>query len=248
MNEAPILVVGNGRSAIIAAKEIVEQGARSILVTSSSNCRTCDIMVPSGMEILGGGDVLSISGHAGKFIASISTPDDDLSEACGAVVLAIDSVGIMQITVIPMEKWSRPEGYNDMAVVASKGDRSAGLAAIRTAIGQKTTDPKANVVVFSEEVLASGLDELDYLDAQSRGVIFVRTDHPRVTTTNDSITVDAIDMCTGSEISIRPRMLVQESGPRDDIAKIARTFKLPLDISGQYKVTTSLLGTSSFPS
>jgi heterodisulfide reductase subunit A-like polyferredoxin len=213
-----VLVAGSGPAAVEAAREIVVQGGKAILVRPGEVKRQCSLRTPAGFEIIEG-TLVQVEGSPGRFRARLRSGDEDLIVECAAVVLAPgqevrpSKAGAVSLSELSVEGVS--EGVRSVAFVLSdNAPRPSFVRAVRAARELRSRASRPAVTVFAAEMAAYGTDELEYRQAQAEGVIFVRTSEPTVTTHPPKVV--AVDQVTGLEVEVSPELLVAEEAAEED--------------------------------
>lgn len=201
-----VLVVGSGRMALDAAREIVAQGGRAILARSGGTRRQCALRVPGGIEVIDA-MLVSLEGSPGRFRANLRS-DEDMTVECSSVILAPgpDDRPTPQGTVDlkDLAGLAVSEDAKSVAIVVRPGaPRSSFIHAIRAA--RELRSRSRAVAVFADEMSAFGIDELEYRSAQAEGVMFFRTQEAVVSAGPSKIM--ATDLVAGSVVNIAPDML-----------------------------------------
>ncbi|MFQ6095908.1 MAG: 4Fe-4S dicluster domain-containing protein, partial [Candidatus Bathyarchaeia archaeon] len=107
--------------------------------------------------------------------------------------------------------------------------------AIKNALRLKELNPKVNIFILYRDIRTYGFKEKYYLQARSRGVIFIRYDEqekPRVTETDGKLQVRLIDPILAEEVVIRPDLLVLSTGMVAENEELAKILKVPLTSDG----------------
>jgi heterodisulfide reductase subunit A len=207
-----ILVAGAGNAALEAAREVVVQGGRALLVRSGGARRQCSLRTPSGIEVIEG-DLIGVDGALGRFIAKVRSDGEEQVVECSSVIVAPgpeDRPTVAgAVSLDELLASGAPEGTRSAAFIIMKGaPRASFIRAVRAARDLRSRTPRSPVTVFAGEMTAHGTDELEYRLSQSEGVVFVRASKPRVTA--DPLRVTATDQVTGVEVDISPDLLVIE--------------------------------------
>lgn len=211
MSPPVVLVAGSGAAAVEAAREVVAQGGRAVLVHSGRTGRQCSLRTPPGFEVIEG-ELVSVEGSPGRFRARLDSVDGGPVVECSAIVLAPgpeDRPATGAMSLYELSSGSVPEGVRSVAFVLREGSpRSSFIGAVRAARELRTGASRPSITVFAGEMTASGTDEIEYRQAQAEGVLFVRSSDPRVTTGPDRVV--ATDQVTGTEVGVSPDLLVVE--------------------------------------
>jgi ferredoxin len=211
MSAQVVLVVGSDEAALEAAREVVAQGGRAVLVRSPGARRQCALRTPSGIEVIEA-ELASLEGSPGRFRARLQGPDgDDMTVECSAVVLApspgnrATAEGGMSLE--DMSEADVPEDVRSVAFVLPAGSpRPSFMKTVRMARELRARAVRPSVTVFAAEMAAYGTDEIIYRQAQADGVLFVRA--PEAEVTFDPPRVAVRDRTTGEEIEVTPDLLV----------------------------------------
>lgn len=235
MSAPVVLVVGSGGAAAEAAREIVAQGGRALLVRSPGARRQCVLRAPSGIEVIEA-EVVEVEGSPGSFRARLRGPDgDDMIVDCSAVVLspvaesrpAVDgAVFLDELSVADV-----PESVRSAAFVIPSGSpRPSFIRAVKAARELRSRTSRPSVMVFAAEMAAYGTDEVIYAQAQAEGILFVRTSEAAVTIVPPWVA--ATDQATEREIEISPDLLVIGRGKDDAGAQASGSFAVTMGSPG----------------
>jgi heterodisulfide reductase subunit A-like polyferredoxin len=109
--------------------------------------------------------------------------------------------------------------------------------AIKNALEIKKQIPSANVVVLAKDIRAYGFREIQYQEARSKGVVFVRhpeTQDPVVRDEAGKLVVEVIDASTGRPLILRPDLLALSVGiaPAEDNAALSPMLRTALTADG----------------
>jgi heterodisulfide reductase subunit A len=211
-----ILVLGGGRSALEAAREVVAQGGRAVLAMPPALPKTCGLRAPSGIEVVAGSELVALEGSLGRFTASLMVDGDTVPVRCDAVLLAEDAPdhgpgtgGVMRLEEALTGKL--PEQLGRVAVVlgpaASRADH---VRSLELALRMRSRPDRPEVTLFAKELLAHGRAELAYADAQREGARVVRTRGLPEISTGLPLRVTAVDHPSGLEIKVCPDLLIAE--------------------------------------
>lgn len=212
MSVPTVLVVGHGPFAVAAAKEIVAQGSRAMLVRPRS---PLPLEPVEGLEVQNGTKMVWLSGAPGHFRAGLRSAKEESEIACGAVVMVPD-IDVPQTSsashVLAISQAVRdgiPVGVGRIAIVlGSHAPRSSFIKALECARRTRALPHRPTVWVFAPEMCAYGRDEEAYRHAQAAGVLFVRTKADVTTETEPPLTVRTVDLPTGIELEILPDLLI----------------------------------------
>jgi ferredoxin len=218
MTDPTILVWGSGRAALEAAREVVAQHGRAVLVRSGAK-KTCALRVPRGIEVIDNAMLIRLEGSPGRFSSHLRVGGEVVTINCDAVVLANvaslpdervpKAMGLDEARAGPL-----PEQLVSVAIVLdAAADRSAYRRSLDLALDLRARSDRPAVTLFIRDLMVYGRDEIIYAEAQRQGVRVVRSDHSPELTTTDRTAVRAIDSSTGLEIIGEPDLLVVEAGP-----------------------------------
>lgn len=111
--------------------------------------------------------------------------------------------------------------------------RMTHVEAIRNALRIKENDPDAEVTIIARDVLAFGLCELEYRDAQAIGVRFIRTEGEPEIEPGAPVKVTVEDVNLGEEISLEADVVAVATGTQPmETDRIAQVFGTPVDQEG----------------
>jgi len=108
--------------------------------------------------------------------------------------------------------------------------------ALKNALRFKELRPNSKVAVFYRDIRSYGTYERLYLEARRAGVLFIRFDpnqgKPKVTS-NDGLTVEALDPVLGSTVRIHPDLLVLSAATvAQENEELGALLKLARDANG----------------
>jgi heterodisulfide reductase subunit A len=212
-----VLVSGSGYAALEAAREVVVQGGRAVVVRSSGAEELRSLRTPNGIEIVDNARLVRLDGAPGRFTATVRCGGEDLTIECGAVIIApgqyeraLSGDGVMSLREAQVE--GVPGEVNGVAIVLTpRSARPSFIAAVRLARSLLTHRPRPSVHLFAEEMQAYGTDELEYRQVQEEGAVVVRTSG-RVEVRTGPLEVRAMDFPSGLEVKIQPDLLVIDHG------------------------------------
>ncbi len=212
MSAPTVLVVGVGSAAVEAAREIVAQGGRAVLVRSLGSRKQCFLRIPSGIEVIEA-ELVGAEGSPGSFHARLRAPGgDDMVVDCSAVVLCPSTGDRPAGGAASLDERCAAEAAESVRSVAfvlpAGSPRPSFIRAVRAASELRARAARPSVAAFAAEMTAYGTDEVVYAQAQADGVLFVRT--PEAEVSLDPPRVAARDQTTGREIEIFPDLLVME--------------------------------------
>jgi heterodisulfide reductase subunit A len=212
MTSPTIIVIGHGRSAEEAAKEVVLQGGKAILIIPGTK-RSCNLRAPSGIETICGAEVERLEGSLGKFKVVLSSADEMMSVDGEVIILAPEvrssDPGPKGVT-LRHALADPPLGIANVAIVLGpNASRHDHVQAIELAIALRSRSSPPRVTIFTKEILVRGTEEIDYSHAQKMGVIFVRTSHTKISTEQETVAT-AHDEPSGFIVPVSPDLLVVE--------------------------------------
>jgi heterodisulfide reductase subunit A len=109
-------------------------------------------------------------------------------------------------------------------------------AAIKNALELKKQKPKAKVVVLYKDIRTYGFRELAYQQAREAGVLFIRYNDKQepVVSDKNGLQVSVIDASNGSDITLKPDMVVLSTGiaPATDNPVISGLLRSALTADG----------------
>ncbi len=102
--------------------------------------------------------------------------------------------------------------------------------AINNALEIKKQKPDTEVYIINKDIRTFGFKEDYFRDANEKGVIFIRYDDENKPRLDDDFNVLINDNVLGSDINLKPDLLVLSAGvrPNEDNEELAKLFKLPL--------------------
>jgi heterodisulfide reductase subunit A len=111
--------------------------------------------------------------------------------------------------------------------------------ALKNAIALKEASPKTAVYVLFRDIRSYGLRERYYRKAREMGVVFVRYDRdvkPDVRQSGNDLIVKVRDAILGSNIELRPDLLVLSAGivANPDNKRLSQLLKVPLEDNGYF--------------
>lgn len=242
MSAPAVLVAGSGRAAVEAAREVVAQGGRAILVRSGGAMRQCALRVPGGFEIIEA-ELVGVEGAPGRFSAVLRVSGgDDITVECSSVILApgpedrpaangavaLDDLDVPSVGEIGSAAFVLPDG----------SPRPSFIRAVRAAMELRARASRPSVTVFAEEMSAYGTDEAAYRQAQAGGVLFVRTSDAEISI--DPLRVMATDRTTGHEVAVTPDLLVvgKKLPAGDEIRASPGSFAVAIGVPGMGVAST----------
>lgn len=233
-----ILVLGADGPALSAAREVVRQGGKAVLLRSGA--RSCDLRQPSGIDVVCS-ELVSVERRNGRFVAIL----EDGAIGCDAGVLVDEldwAVDASPVTTLSLQD-PVPDGTREVLIDLLRGpDRQGRAAALRTAVELRTREPRPKVVVLVDEVLAYGMDELLLKRAQALGVVFLRPGGPP---SWEGSLVEVKDALSGATIRISPDLVLREGRPIHKGHGRARALFVPWDASSGTARATVAKGVAS---
>ncbi len=116
-------------------------------------------------------------------------------------------------------------------------------SALKNLLLLKKRNPGLPVFVFYRDIMSTGFSERFYTEARRSGAIFVRytpANKPRVTFQGEKPVVTALDPVLGSEIEVRPDLLVLSSGVEpNEVSELAELFGVGLTADGFFQEAES---------
>ncbi|MBI0582771.1 MAG: 4Fe-4S binding protein [Methanomassiliicoccus sp.] len=220
----PILVVGSGAAALEAAREIVVQGGRAVLVRPRGGGRSCSLRVPGGIEMIDRAVLAALEGSPGRFRAAIIQDGDGTAVDCAAVVLAPGrEEGAVPAGLIALEGAGNIDpnaGVRSAAVVLDpRSPRSSFIEAVKVARRVRSLPGRPAVHLFAGEMAAYGRDEAAYRQAQEDGVVMIRITRPAEVTASP-LRVAAEDQPSGEFIEVRPDVLFVDASEPEAAANV----------------------------
>ncbi len=209
-----VLVIGPGARAEEAAREVRDQGCRAVLVCTPPT----DVMQGEldDVEVLHGFELVGLDGAVGDLTAVLRNEIEERQVRC-ATVIAVPGPAARHVPNVPgvlslhqVHDKGLPEGVNSVAMVLRGPLRPSFARAVEIARQARSRSPPPDVWIFSPEMLAYGMDELSYADAQAAGVRFVRS---TATLSIEPLTVQARDSPSGIGVSVRPDLVVVDGDP-----------------------------------
>ena len=212
-----ILVSGAGSAALEAAREVVAQGGRAVVVRSLGSRSLAPCGPPTASRSSSNARLVRLDGAPGRFTATVRSGEEDLTIECGAVIIAPDRYeralsgdGVMSLR--EAEEAGIPGEAKSVAIVLTpRSARPSFITAVRLARSLLSHRPRPAVHLFAKEMQAYGTDELDYRQVQEEGAVVVRT-LGRLEVTTGPPEVRAIDYPSGLEVKVHPDLLVIDHG------------------------------------
>jgi len=163
----PVLVVGDGATAVQACCEAAAQGCDVVLVTRSQVREA-----PKEAGIIAG-QLVGLDGGPGMFTASVLTADGVQDVKCGSVVLARNEPWpVIRHSVAGDGVPERSRVAVLLGPQVHGGGSHASL--LRHASSRLKSGSASSVVVVFQEMLTPGVDEAAYRNAQKLGALFIR--------------------------------------------------------------------------
>jgi len=112
-------------------------------------------------------------------------------------------------------------------------------SALKNLLLLKKRNPGLPVYVFYRDIMSTGFSERYYTEARRSGAVFIRytpENRPQVTFKDNKPIIVALDPVLGSEIEVRPDLLVLSSGVEpNDVTELAELFGVGLTPDGFYQ-------------
>jgi heterodisulfide reductase subunit A len=192
--------------------------------------------------------VEGFQGEPGNFRAMLVSRDDREEVGCGAAIIAweADEVppenvdGDIVVTQADLEQMLNEGGVPKRTVMITMFEKESPypgrithIEAIRNALRIREREPEAEVTIVVRDVLAFGMRELDYRDAQFRGVRFVRTEAFPHISDGSPVKILVEDTNLGEVIELEADLVVTTtwSQPLDSFS-LSRVFGVPVDEEG----------------
>jgi heterodisulfide reductase subunit A len=278
------LVIGGGVAGMTAALSLGEQGFDVTLVEKKAELggmsrridHTIDGMDVAGfldtlvtrtaeadrINVLTSSKVSAVSGSVGSFHVRISTPDGELAQDHGAIVVATGGreyaatefgYGTHPGVMTQMEFEERLAAgngianLNSVAMIQCVGSRTSDnpncsriccAEAVKNAIAFKKVQPGAAVTVLYRDLRTYGLMERYYREARELGVLFVRfkAEAPPQVEANGSLRIRYHEPILHREIVKNVDAVILSVGvrPGEDNPAIAPLLKVPLTQDGYF--------------
>jgi ferredoxin len=213
-----VLVVGSGRSVLIAAEEVAAQGGKASLLCPE---RRGFEGLPDGAELLDEGEIVDLEGSPGRFRAMIKRENLSEEVRVDSIIVAVDRrpsgprAGAVALSAVVPEEL--PETMRSILIVLGKvAPRSAHRQALDLAMKLASSSPDRKVHIVTAEVLVHGADELLYFEAQKAGVMVVRTASDVVPDENNKITI--IDEPSGLRVELAPDLQIVEGADDKEVS------------------------------
>jgi len=200
------------------------------------------------VRVHGHSSVERFEGEPGAFTALVRSSEGAEEIRCGAAIIAWEASevpspslnGSLVVTQAELESIMDQGRVPDRTVMITLREedtycpeRITHIEALRNAIRMKEMDPRVQVTIVARDVLAFGLSELDYREAMSRGVSFIRTEASPLITVGDTVKVRVKDLNLGEELSIETDLVVMSSWTQPyDTGHVAQVFGTPVDREG----------------
>jgi len=202
------------------------------------------------VTVYGPGSVHMFQGDPENFRALLRSGEEWKEIGCGAAIVAWEAEevpplsvdGVNVITQADLEHLLEEEKVPRSTVMITMFEeddpypgRITHIEALRNALRIKVMDPGAEVTIVARDVLAFGMRELDYIEAQSKGVRFVRTgSFPRMIEGSPFIVV-VEDETIGEELAIEADLVTMTSWDQPfDTDHIGKVFGAPVDENGYF--------------
>jgi len=278
------LVVGGGLAGLSAALTLAEQGYETYLIEKSEelggNAKTLyyteDGARPSEylkdliqkvkdnplIKIYTNAEVISCSGHVGKFTSTISVNGKKEEISYGVAIIATggqeyrpkeylygENSNVLTQRELEERLAASDEGLKNIKnlvmiqCVGSRDDehpycsRICCTEAIKNSLKLKELNPKVNIYVLYRDIRTFGFKEFYYKKAREAGVRFIRYEpdkKPQVKEEEGILQISVYDPNLRSNIELRTDILVLSTAirPHPDSKSLATVFKLPYDQDG----------------
>ncbi len=218
------------------------------------------------LTVYTGAEVKGFSGYVGNYQTTIITSSgEDVHVDHGIVILATgateykpegeylygESDNVMTQHELE-ERVAKNEvdagGLNSVVMIQCVGSREPEhnycsrvccTQAVKNAIKLKDANPDLNIYVIYRDMRTYAMRELEYQEARSKGVLFIRYEpdrKPEVTEEDGKLKVKIFDPVYGDDVSITADKLILSAAirPQEDAAEFASKLKLPLTADGFY--------------
>jgi heterodisulfide reductase subunit A-like polyferredoxin len=204
---------------------------------------------------------VQITGHVGNFKTRVETSGSEQTISHGVIVLAVGGSerqtelylngkhpGVLTQRQLEEKLAGKTLVTGDspsvvmIQCVDSRNDahpycsRVCCSAAIKNALELKKQKPKAKVVVLYKDIRTYGFRELGYQQAREAGVLFIRYNDKQdpVVSDKDGLQVSVIDASNGSDIRLKPDLVVLSTGiaPATDNPVISGLLRSALTADG----------------
>lgn len=262
-----IMVLGGGHSACAAVREAYVQGHEVFMVNPKEKAvdeahgeEVISLEEGSFEQFLSQADdrvtvlndthILDLKGSLGDFRAVLDTPLGETEMVIGAVVLAIDEVGVPNplmdryrgkaTTQHHLEEALREGGPTPQNVVMLAMDGEGESAfdplstheAVHNALFLRTTRPDSQVTIVTREVFAFGQCEAGYRKAMESGVRILRTDGLPLQD-EGSLTVHDVHLAAHLTIPCELLVLDDRTAVRGT-ATYAKALGVPIGVDGRF--------------
>ena len=201
-----------------------------------------------------------LSGHVGKFTATLRQGDRLLQVGGGAVIVATGGAPYQPveygyphseavITQLELEEKLQDPAFakrlRQVVMIQCVGSREEGHAycsrvccqeAVKNALALKRSNPNASVFVLFRDMRTYGFHELEYLEAREAGVVFLRFEPQRkpLVRLDGGLQVHVTDDALGRPLELRPDLVVLSAGirPHPQAESVSRILKVPLNADG----------------
>ena len=196
------------------------------------------------IQVLRYGRVVDFSGHVGEFESTISHESGEITIEHGTVIFAtgaeqyqpqeylyrnsdrvVTQLELENLIAIEPEALAKLKKLVMIQCVGSREEpnnycsRICCQEAVKNALRVLEVNPDVRIFVLYRDIRTYGLDELYYLKAREKGVIFIRyeVEHkPGVQETDGSLRVKVTDTTLGDSVEIEADLLVLSAGIRPD--------------------------------
>ncbi len=199
----------------------------------------------------------SVNGYIGNFTASVNQGEERINLKAGTIIVATGAKELKPdgrflydqdhriMTQLEFDKKIHEGGFKGRTVVMIQcvGSREEGrdycsrvccTKAIQNALEVKEANPDANVFVLYRDIRTYGFRESIYKEARRKGILFIRyvsDKKPSVTKEDENIRVTVFNPNLGSELVIRPDIVVLSAAmvPHKENEELAQVLKVPLN-------------------
>jgi heterodisulfide reductase subunit A-like polyferredoxin len=279
------LVIGGGLSGMTSALALAEQGFKIHLVECSDrlgghlhdihytlekddlSALTNDLISRvenhPNIDVYLGTEIENISGHIGKFTATLSRNGRTTEVTSGAIIVAtgaeqaetseyLHGTSDSVLTQVELEKRLHEGAYpvkgQNVVMIQCVGSRDEERPycsriccsmAVKNALAIKKQDPDAKIFVLYRDVRTYGFREIYYKQAREAGVVFIRYNPDKKPVVSDKgglfVTVNSPDF--PESIEIEADTVVLSTGvvaPAQNNKRLSDILKVPLNASGFY--------------
>ncbi|RKY97789.1 MAG: hypothetical protein DRQ10_08175, partial [Candidatus Hydrothermota bacterium] len=218
------------------------------------------------VEVLFNSEIIGLEGSLGRFEATVKTPDGTRVLKVGSVIIATGAkpytpeqgefgYGLSDKVMLVSDLEKRlgegnVDGLNRVVFIQCVGSRNEKhtwcsrfccMETVKNTLKLKELNPDIEVFVLHRDIMTYGLNELFYLNARKKGVIFVRFPEgrePEVEIVDGRPVVRVFDVSINKVVELQADAVALANGvvPNEDNPKLADIFGITLDADGFFAV------------